>query len=90
MVRGDIVAWTAEQRRQRIHELAEQDTQYRQMQAEYHAGKAWFDWITGFLPRNLRNRFWQYPGTEYFMHHRILTIICNHMKFIDEDESRHL
>lgn len=76
---------TPEQRRQRIYELLASDAEYCKMKAEYEPGRAWFEKNVGRLPKRLRNRFWTYPGLGYFMHHRMLTLICRNMKFGDED-----
>ena len=76
---------TPEQRLDRIYQLAETDAEYRKMKAEYEPGKAWFEKTMGRLPEKLRNRVWAYPGMGYFMHHRMLILICRNMKFVDEE-----
>ena len=79
------VVLTPEQRRARIHAMAEADPDYIRMKAEYEPGKKWFENVVGRLPRKLRNRLFIYPGMGYFMHHKMLNIICDNMKFCDED-----
>ena len=76
---------TPDERRWHIYKLAEQDEKYRTIKKEYDAGKVWFEKVTNKLPRKLSNKLWVYPGMGYFMHHRMLTLICENMKFIDEE-----
>ena len=73
------------ERRQRIHAIAEADPDYIQMNAEYEPARIWFEKVVTRLPNGLRNRLFTYPSMGYFMHHRMLTIICENMKFFDED-----
>ena len=76
---------TPDERRARIYQMAEADPDYIQMKAEYEPAKKWFEKVVGRLPKKLRNRLFTYPGMGYFMHHKMLNIICDHMKFADED-----
>ena len=76
---------TPEERRCRIYELMEMDVEYSRMKTEYEHGKTWFEKHVSKFPKMLRNKFWSYPGMGYFIHHRMLTIICRNMKFIDEE-----
>lgn len=76
---------TPEQRRERIYEIAEADGDYRALKAEYGPGKALFEKTVDRMPKKLRDKLWVYPGTGYFLHHRMLNLICQHMKFKDED-----
>lgn len=75
---------TPMERRSRIYEIAEADEEYGQMLAEYEAAKDRFERFVNRLPRKLRNLLWSYPGMGYFLHHRMLTIICKNMIFPDE------
>lgn len=75
---------TPDERRVRIYKMAEADPDYIKMKAEYDVGKAWFEKVVSRLPKKLRNHLFVYPGMGYFMHHQMLNIICNNMKFIDE------
>lgn len=76
---------TPDERRQRIYEMAQKDREYCGIQAEYEPGKAWFEKNVDRLPKKLRSRLWTYPGMGYFLHHRMLTLICQNMKFADEE-----
>lgn len=80
-----IMKLTPLERRARIYSMAEADPDYTKMKAEYEPAKTWFEKVVGRLPKKLRNRLFTYPGMGYFMHHRMLTIICENMKFCDED-----
>ena len=68
----------------RIFSMMAADEEYQKMQAEYEKEKRWFERFTERLPRRLRNRLWGYPGMFYLMHHRMLTRICEEMRFSDE------
>ena len=76
---------TPEQRRKRIYELAEADSEYRKIYAEFEPAKDRFTKLTNLLPKRTRNLLWSYPGLGYFLHHRMLTVICQYMKFSDEE-----
>lgn len=72
------------ERRRKIYEMAEADEEYRKMKAEYDRAQARFTRLTDHLPRRLRNLLWTYPGMGYFLHHRMLTLICETMSFPEE------
>ena len=76
---------TPNERRQRIDQLAQADAEYRKMRSEYDLAKQRFTKLTDHLPRKLRNLLWSCPGMFYLMHHRMLTLICQNMKFYDEE-----
>lgn len=76
---------TPMQRRERILYLARTDTEYCQFHSEAHSAELHFSKFTDCLPKALRISLWNYPGSLYFMHHRLLTLICQNMKFIDEE-----
>ena len=76
---------TPEQRRERIYEMAKSDSECCKMYEEFAQAKARFTKLTDLLPKRTRNLLWSYPGMGYFLHHRILTLICLHMKFSDEE-----
>ena len=75
---------TPEERRERIYEMTKRDPEFQKMYKDYAPGKEWFIKTTDKLPKELSNKLWQYPGMGYFIHHRMLTLICEHMKFEDE------
>ena len=76
---------TPMERRNRIYEMLESDPEYAKMKAEYESAKGRFTQLTDRLPKKLRNLLWTYPGMGYFLHHRMLNFICEHMKFRDEE-----
>lgn len=73
------------ERRERILMLAEEDAEYCQIHSKATSAEICFTELTDSLPEKLRTFMWNYPGSLYFMHHRILTLICQNMKFIDEE-----
>ena len=77
---------TPQQRRERIMELARADAEFQKMFRDYEPAKERFEKLVDKFPLPLRNLLWSYPGMGYFLHGRMLTIICEHMKFEDEDE----
>ena len=76
---------TPAQRRERIRRMADSDPEIRKMKKEYEAGRAWFEKVTKWLPPRLHSKLWNFPGMAHFIHHRLLTLICENMKFNDED-----
>lgn len=78
---------TPQQRRNRIMELARKDEEYRHMMEEYGPAKTRFEKFVDKLPLPVRNLLWSYPGMGYLLHGRILTLVCEHMRFPDEDEN---
>lgn len=65
--------------------IAEADGEYQRMLAEYEPAKERFTKLVDRLPKRLRNLLWSYPGMGYLMHGKMLTLICEHMKFADEE-----
>lgn len=76
---------TSADRLLRVLELAEADEEYQKMKAIYTPGKGWFEKVVNRLPRRLRDKFRTYPYMGYLMHNRVLLLVCEHMKFQDED-----
>ena len=76
---------TPAQRRERIRQLADSDPEIRKMKQEYEAGRAWFEKATKWLPRGLHSKWWNFPGMAHFIHHRLISLICENMKFNDEE-----
>lgn len=76
---------TPQERRQRIYDILNADEDCQKMGAEYEAGKLWFEKAIRWLPRKLRGKFWIYPGISHLLYHHILGIICENMKFTDEE-----
>jgi len=75
------------ERRSRLEKLAQLDSDYCTASQECEKQKAWFTKITDKLPRKWRQRFWAYPGMQYFVFTRMLTLACENMRFPDEDPS---
>lgn len=75
---------TPMERRKRIFELAEADEEYRKIRAELERAEKYFEAFTLTLPEQQRNLLRSCPGMEYFLHHRLLTLICETMTFPDE------
>ena len=73
------------ERRNRIYEMLDSDPECAKMKAEYESARSRFTKLTDRLPERLRNLLWTYPGMGYFLHHRTLNLICEHMKFPDEE-----
>lgn len=72
------------ERRKKIYEMAEDDAQYRRIKADFDKARDLFDRIALSLPEEERNLLQSYPGMGHFLHHRMLTIICENMCFEDE------
>ena len=73
------------ERRKRIHELCQENEDYRIRKALYDEAHKKFTAFTDKLPPKFRNFLWSVPGTGYFVHHRMLDIICEAMRFPDEE-----
>ena len=74
------------ERRQRIYEICEQNKDYVACKAEYDKAYQKFTAFTDILPEKMRNFLWGVPGMGYFLHHRMLNIICEEMRFPGEIE----
>lgn len=72
------------ERRKRIDEMAQADAGFRRAREEYDRAKALFDQFALSLPEDQRNLLQAYPGMGYFLHHKMLNLICEHMRFEDE------
>ena len=66
--------------------MAESDDFWRRMKLECEAEHNRFTAYTDQLPKEVRQRLWGYPGAQYFLHHRMLALICENMIFSDEKE----
>lgn len=75
---------TPQQRRKRLDELIRQDPDCRTLLTEYHAANQAFTKATDRKPRKTQELLWSLPGAGYFLHHRILALVCKHMRFEDE------
>ena len=75
---------TPMQRRQRIADLMNADTDCSTLLAEYKDAQNQFIGLTDRLPKKRREFLWKFPGAGYFLHHRIISLICEHMRFPDE------
>ena len=73
------------ERRERIYELCEQNEDYRGWKQQYDEANRKFTKITDKLPKKLRNFLWSVPTMGYFVHHRMLNVICEYMRFPDEE-----
>ena len=76
---------TPDERRQRIYELTEADKDFQAMLAEYLSAKAWFEKHIRWIPAKLRSRLLSYPGMGHFLYHQLLNLVCQHMRFPDEE-----
>ena len=76
---------TPHERRMRICELCDGDERIQQMRVYFEPAMKFFDRFTRWLPFPLRNRLREYPGMGRFIHGRMLTLICENMKFMDEE-----
>ena len=74
------------QRRERIRQLAAEDPEIQKMKEDYDAGRTWFEKTTAWMPPRLHSRWWTFPGMAHLIHHRMLTLICENMRFRDEEE----
>ena len=76
---------TALDRRRRIYELMDQDPEIQKMMVEYKQGRKWFERATRWMPPGLHSKWWNFPGMGYFIYHRVLTLVCENMRFPDEE-----
>ena len=76
---------TPRQRRERIRQIADADPEIRKMRKEYEQGRAWFEKATKWMPPGLHSKWWNFPGMWHLIHHRMITLICENMKFQDEE-----
>ena len=75
------------ERRKKILEMADADEDYRRIYAEYTRTKDRFEKYTKYMPRALSNCLWSYPGMLYFLHHRLLTLVSESMRFPEENNA---
>lgn len=73
------------ERRERIRALCLQDGEYCASKARYDEAHRKFTAFTEKLPRKLRDFLWAVPDHGYLMHHRMLHVICENMRFPDEE-----
>ena len=73
------------ERRKRIYEICEQNEDYRIWKKQYDEAHRKFTAFTDKLSPKLRNFLWSVPGSGYFVHHRMLDVICQSMRFPDEE-----
>ena len=76
---------TPHQRRERLLRMADCDPETSRMKEEYEKGRAWFEKATRWMPPALRSKWWNFPGMGYLIHSRMLTLICENMRFYDEE-----
>ena len=76
---------TPMERRERIQEILESDEECRRMMESLDNAKGKFEQYVSPLPEETRQLLWEYPGMAYFLHNRILNMICISMKFPDEE-----
>lgn len=76
---------TPEQRRERIRQMADRDPEIQKMKKEYEKGRTWFEKATKWMLPTLHSKWWNFPGMAHLIHHRMLTLICENMEFIDEE-----
>jgi len=72
-------------RRERIREMIASDEECCKMIKSLEAAKERFEQYAGALPEETRQLLWEYPGMACFLHNRILKIVCDSMKFSDEE-----
>ena len=75
---------TSLQRRERIYKIAESDPDYQKMKAEYDRFQKKYTSLTDRLPKRWSVFLWNFPGMGYLLHHKLLNIVCEHMRFPDE------
>ncbi|MBR3972486.1 MAG: hypothetical protein IKJ99_00880 [Oscillospiraceae bacterium] len=73
------------ERRERIRELIASDEECRKMTASLEEAKQRFEQYVSTLPAETRQLLWECPGMAYFLHNRILKLMCDAMRFPDED-----
>ena len=73
------------ERRKRIYELCELNEDYCSWKVQYDEAYQKLTNFTDKLPKKLRNFLWMVPGYGYFVHHRMLNVICETMRFPDEE-----
>ena len=76
---------TPMERRERILELIASDEECRKMTTSLEDAKQRFEQHVSALPEDARQPLWEYPGMGYFLHNRVLKLICESMRFPDED-----
>ena len=72
------------ERRKRIWNMVQADAEIQKMNREYEKGREWFVKATKWMPSRLHTKWWNFPGMSYFIHQRTITLICENMKFQDE------
>lgn len=77
---------TPDERRMRIYAKAMENQQCREFAREYEKAKALCQEYANTMPQEIHDVILGYPVMGYFLHHRLLDIICENMRFPDEDE----
>ena len=72
------------ERWEKIHQIAAADEEYQKLQVSYEMAKLRFTRFADKKPGWIRKLLLSYPGMGYFMHHRMLELICEHKRFEDE------
>lgn len=74
------------QRRERLEAMIRDDTDCGRLLREYSIARCRFTEITERKQKKIRELLWSFPGTGYFLYHRVLMMVCEVMRFPDETE----
>ena len=77
---------TGMERRKRIYEICEQNGDYKAWKAQYDEAHRRWESFTNILPYKIRVFLWDLPACGYFLHHRMLNVVCETMRFPEEQE----
>lgn len=79
------MTYTPEQRRKKLCGLIAQDRDCAKLEKEYWTEHEKFARFTDKLPRWIRERLLGYPTLCYDYHQRIITLLCEELRFPEED-----
>ena len=75
------MTYTPEQRRRKLEELVRQDTDASELEREFFAEQEKFNRLVDRLPGFLRKRLFGYPTLLWLYHQRVVTLMCEEMRF---------
>ena len=72
------------ERRKRIWDMAQADPEIQKMYKECEQAREWLVRATKWMPPGLHSKWWCFPGMSYLIHQRTIRLICENMRFDDE------
>ena len=64
--------------------MAQADPEIQKMYKECEQAREWLVRATKWMPPGLHSKWWCFPGMSYLIHQRTIRLICENMRFDDE------